>query len=205
MVTRPRYRLMGVLVVALGLAGCSSSHKTTAPTAAPTRSTSAHPASSAPAGSAPASSSPAGSAPASSAQPSSSPAVIASPSSTSMAENLALTTAIRSQLVRAAAAMDNVPVSTFLGLAPATGYYGYDPASKTYWAAAALVPNPASSIGPVIVQDDGSYLLFHQSAGGSWIAQNDGLGGIEDAHCPAIPASIVAVWGWAPGACQPPA
>jgi|SRR5450631_4682917 len=120
------------------------------------------------------------------------------------AQNLHVTTALRAQLVQAAAATHNLPASAYTGLAPGRTFYAYDPTTATYWAGAALVPSSASVPAQVSVQDDGSYLLFRRSSGGSWQVESVGMTGIQGAKCPiTVPASVLAMWGWAQGTCRP--
>jgi hypothetical protein len=137
----------------------------------------------------------------------SAPAAPKSPTTTPTtggAQNLPVTDAIRSQLVQAGAALNHLSSSDYTGLRAGSTFYAYDPATSTYWAAAAMDPSSASMAAQVASQDDGSYLLFTQPTGGGWTAQNDGLGGIDGTPCPAIPASVVAAWDWLPGSCKPP-
>ncbi len=60
------------------------------------------------------------------------------------AQNLVLSSTVRSALVTAAASHYGLPASDFVGLGAAPGYspayYAYDKATSTYWAAASLVP-----------------------------------------------------------------
>jgi hypothetical protein len=182
---------VAVLAAALWLAACSSSASQTAtataaattsqPTAAPATATSA----TAPAGATP------------NATPSPSP-------SATGAENLMLTDSIRAQLVAAAAKLNGLPASAYLGLVHGESYYGFDPATNTYWAGGALDPSPSSQRAQVSVQDDGGYYIFQKPAGGSWSASAEGLAGIEGAKCSVdIPPALVARWHWSPGACHP--
>lgn len=121
------------------------------------------------------------------------------------AENLHVTDALRAQLVAAGAAIHNLPPSAYTGLEPGQTYYAYDPATGTYWAGAALVPSASSQAAQVSVQDDGSYLLFRRIGDGAWTVWSVGLAGTEGATCPvAVPASVLAVWDWAPGTCRSP-
>lgn len=119
-------------------------------------------------------------------------------------QNLPVTDSVRESLLEAGAALNNLPVSDYVGLVPGTTYYAYDSVTQTYWAGAGLDPSPSSIQAQVSSQDDGSYLLFTRTANGTWTAQDDGLGGIGGTPCPAIPAAVVAVWNWAPGTCRPP-
>ena len=90
------------------------------------------------------------------------------------------------------------------GVVPGRTYYAYDPATSTYWAGAALVPSSSSMPAQVSSQDDGSYLLFTRPANGAWTVYSVGMTGIAGAKCPVpVPASVLAVWGWAPGTCRP--
>jgi len=127
----------------------------------------------------------------------------ASPSSTG-AQNLQLTDAIRAQLVAAAAKLNGLPASAYLGLVQGQSYYGFDPATSTYWAGGALDPSPSSERAQVSVQDDGGYYVFEEPSGGSWTASSEGLAGIDGATCSVhIPPALVALWHWQAGACHP--
>jgi hypothetical protein len=168
--------VVAVLAAAACLAACSSasSQPATAPTAPPATASAAPPASAS-----------------------------ATPSPTGP-ENLALTDQIRAQLVAAAASLNGLPASAYLGLVHGESYYGYDPATSTYWAGGALDPSPSSQRAQVSVQDDGGYYIFEEPAGGSWTASSEGLAGIEGATCSVhIPPALVALWHWAAGACHP--
>ena len=127
------------------------------------------------------------------------------PGSTTLApQNLVMTATVRSELIAVVAASGNLPPSAFTGLVPGESFYAYDPVTRVYWAGAGLVPSPASLQAEVIVQDDGSYLLFDRPAGGSWKAHDVGLAGIAGTRCPVQPpASILSLWDWAPGTCRP--
>jgi len=109
--------------------------------------------------------------------------------------------------VAAGAAMNSLPASAYTGLQPARTYYAYDAVTATYWAAAGLVPSPSSQQAQVSVQDDGAYVLFDRPTGGTWQARPIGLVGVPgNTSCPAdLPATVVALWNWAPGTCHPPA
>ena len=124
------------------------------------------------------------------------------------AQNLTVTNAIRAQLVAAGAALNNVPVSEYSGLAPGLTYYALDRATGTYWAAARLVPAPSSdpskpTQAQIAAQDEGSYTLFTRAPGASWKAYPDGNTG-PGTPCPVtVPAGVVKVWGWPNGSCRP--
>jgi hypothetical protein len=91
-----------------------------------------------------------------------------------------------------------------VGLTPGLTYYALDPATSTYWAGAQLKPSSSSLRAQVSVQDDGAYDVFHRSASGSWIATPVGASGPDATCATAVPASVLAVWGWAPGTCRAP-
>ena len=183
---------VAVLAAALWLAACSnsaSSTSTNATQAATTSPSTAGPAT-ATSAAAPASATP-------------NATSSASPSPTG-AENLALTDSIRAQLVAAAAKLNGLPASAYVGLVHGESYYGFDPATNTYWAGGALDPSPSSQRAQVSVQDDGGYYIFQKPADGSWAASAEGLAGIEGAKCSVdIPPALVALWHWSPGACHP--
>jgi hypothetical protein len=133
------------------------------------------------------------------------PPASATPSpSTTGAENLMLTDAIRAQLVAAAAKLNGLPASAYLGLVHGESYYGFDPVTNAYWAGGALDPSPSSQQAQVSVQDDGGYYIFEEPAGGSWTASAEGLAGIDGATCSVhIPPALVALWHWPADACHP--
>jgi hypothetical protein len=126
------------------------------------------------------------------------------PASAGGAKNLPLTDAIRAQLTAAAAKLNSLPASAYVGLVKGESYYGFDPATNTYWAGGALDPSPSSQRAQVSVQDDGGYYIFKEPAGGSWTAASEGLAGIDGATCSVHPpAALVALWHWPAGACHP--
>jgi len=126
-----------------------------------------------------------------------------SPSPTG-AQNLVLTDTIRAQLVAAAAKLNGLSASDYLGLVHGESYYGFDPATNTYWAGGALDPSPSSQQANVSAQDDGSYFIFSEPAGGSWTAAAEGMAGIDGGTCSvSIPPALVSLWHWTAGACHP--
>jgi len=127
-------------------------------------------------------------------------------STSSSAVNLPVTSEVRTQLIEAGAAVNGIPASDYTGLAPSQTYYAYDPATKTYWAGASLIPSPSSQRAQVSVQDDGSYVLFHRSTSGAWKAADVGMSGIGGSKCAtSVPASILKLWHWVGDTCRPPA
>ena len=123
-----------------------------------------------------------------------------------MASDLAVTDAIRSQLVAAGAALNSLPTSDYTGLRPGETYYAYDASTQTYWAGAGLMPSSSSTPAQIAAQDDGAYLLFDRPQGGTWTAYDAGLAGTPDGGaCPvSVPVVILDLWGWAPASCRPP-
>jgi len=124
------------------------------------------------------------------------------------AENLPVTSAVRTALVDAGAKHYGLASSAFTGLGQGTTYYAYDTSTSTYWAGASLVPSPSSYQAGVVVQDDGAYLIFDRPAHGVWQARDVGYSdtvGDCAAYHVSIPAPVVAVWHWVPGTCHPPA
>jgi len=183
--------VVGVLVVAaVALAACSSSSSSSTTTSPPPTT-------------------------ASSTSSTSSTGVQSSTSSTaaaaSGAENLPVTDAIRSQLVAARAAQVGVAPSTYTGLVPGSTYYALDTVTGTYWAAGqtavpSTVANPGTDLykAQVASQDDGSYLVFSKQGGGSWTVTPVGSSGPYSTCGVAVPAAVVAAWGWPAGSCRAP-
>jgi hypothetical protein len=112
-------------------------------------------------------------------------------------QNLPVTTAIKTALLAAGAASHQLPVSDYTGLSNNLTFYAYDPTDSLYWAGAQLVPSTSSQQAQVGAQDDGSYDLFTMTAGGTWTANNDGLGTVPGSSCAVVvPPEVRTVWGW---------
>lgn len=135
-----------------------------------------------------------------------------SPTTTSAASataaNVPVTDQVRSQLVAAGAALQNIPVAQFSGLAPGLTYYGLDKATGIYWAGARLVAAPSSdpakpTRAQVSTQDEGSYYVFQKPAGGSWTAYAAGNVGPATACPVTVPPAVLQVWDWPTGSCRP--
>ena len=120
-----------------------------------------------------------------------------------MAQNLEVTSDLRSQLVKAGAAYHKLKVSDYTGLTSGVTYYAYDPTTATYWAGAQLVPG-TTELAHVYSQDAGSYLLFGRRADTAWkVVGEGGNGGYDGETCSIVPASVVGVWNWPSHACNP--
>ena len=118
--------------------------------------------------------------------------------------DLVVTDAVREQLVRAGAALHQLPASDYVGLEPGRTYYARDLATGQEWAAAGLQPAPGSYDAGVANQDQGAYMVFTRSPGGAWRGWETGLTGGPPGRCPVtVPASVLAVWGWPAGTCYP--
>lgn len=126
------------------------------------------------------------------------------------ARNLPLTPAVIHQLVVAGAAAKQVAASGFSGLEPNRRYYAYDPASRTWWAAGAMVAkNPDAGGAAVSLNDAGAYDVFHRSAGGQWVARESGGAGGPDLPLRLCsdwpPRSVLRLWHWSLRVCRVPA
>ena len=124
------------------------------------------------------------------------------------AANVPVTDHVRSELVTAAAGLQNIPVAQFSGLAAGLTYYGLDKTTGIYWAGARLVAAPSSdpsnpTRAQVSTQDAGSYYVFQKPSGGPWTAYAAGNTGPGTACPVTIPPGVLQVWGWPAGSCRP--
>jgi hypothetical protein len=119
------------------------------------------------------------------------------------AQNLVATAAIKTQLLAAGAALHKLPPSDYTGLRKGDTYYAYDGATKTYWAGTQLVASSSSQQAQIGDQDDGAFLVFHRSGGGGWKGTETGASNTPSSCGVKVPADVIAVWNWAPGACRP--
>jgi len=116
------------------------------------------------------------------------------PTPSSGVQNLAVSTAVRSELLTAFAASKKIPVSDVAGSRPGSLYYGYDPSTATYWAMASY--DPASKV-PLTVQvsfqDGGETGMFRKTGSGPWRVS---LGGAP-AVCAEVryfPPAVLTAW-----------
>ncbi len=126
------------------------------------------------------------------------------PSSTTTApvSNLDATAAIKAELLATGAAYNRLSSADYVGLAPGETYLAIDNTTGITWAGISLRPSASSQQAEVASQDEGSYLILSRTPGDSWavVALTGG-----QATCPMgkPPASIVALWGWKTGTCNP--
>jgi hypothetical protein len=91
-------------------------------------------------------------------------------------KNLTATAAVQSALLQAYVAMKHIPASDVADSQPGSVYYGYDKATKTYWAMARYDPSrKAPQAVEVSFQDGGSIGFFKRVGAGPWQAS---LGGV---------------------------
>lgn len=124
------------------------------------------------------------------------------------ARNLVASTAVRNQLIAAWVAAQHLNREDVAGTRPGSVYYGYLPATRTYWAVAQFTPS-AEAIqhshspggGPIVQFQDGPW-VFSQPTGGPWRLVTDS-GGVL---CPGeVPRALVQVWALAsPAVCRTP-
>jgi hypothetical protein len=122
---------------------------------------------------------------------------------TSGTQNLVATAAIKTQLLDAGAALHKLTPSDYTGLTKGETYYAYDADTKTYWAGTQLIASASSQQAQVGDQDDGAYIVLRKTSGGAWKGWETGAA-LHPADCGVkVPAAVIAVWNWAPGACHP--
>jgi hypothetical protein len=120
--------------------------------------------------------------------------------------NLAVTDALRDQLLQAAAILTHHPASDYAGLTPGTTYYAYDPILDTYWAAGSLA-GPKTDDAAIMLQDANSYFAFRKSGqDGAWLASGVGFGPAAamppGGDCP-LPPAVHDLWQLMPDFCHP--
>ncbi|TVZ05642.1 hypothetical protein EAS64_14145 [Trebonia kvetii] len=109
-------------------------------------------------------------------------------------QNLMATAAVRSALLQAYVAMKHIPASDVAGSKPDSVYYGYDKATKTYWAMASYeTSSKASQAVQVNFQDGGDTGLFKRVGAGTWQASLGGMPGIC-VELRFFPKAVLAAW-----------
>jgi hypothetical protein len=121
-------------------------------------------------------------------------AASASPSSSGF-QNLAVTTAVRDQLLTAFASAKDIPASDIAGSRPNSVYYGYDPATATYWAEGTYNAKSSDPLSVQVAFQDGAATgFFKQALSGGWQVT---VGGEPD-NCGErlfYPATVLSAWG----------
>jgi hypothetical protein len=163
------------LLAAVGITGCTGSSAPVAASQSASLAASASAAAPSPAASAPAVTS------------------SAAPSASGAVQNLAVSGAVRSDLLTAYAAYRHIPASDAHGL-PGSVYYAYQPATGTYWAKATWEPANGDSLTVQVgFQDGGSDGFYKKSGNGPWQVI---LGG-EPEVCEELkffPLQVLAAW-----------
>jgi len=121
---------------------------------------------------------------------------------TAPVSNLTASPAIKAQLLAAGAAYNKLSPKDYVGLAPGQTYLAIDNTTGIKWAGISLHPSSSSQPAEVASQDEGGYMILSETPGDTWtVAALTG----GQATCPAgkPPASIVALWGWTTGTCNP--
>jgi hypothetical protein len=109
-------------------------------------------------------------------------------------QDLLATAAVQSALLEAYLAMKHIPAADVTGSQPGGVYYGYDKATKTYWAKASYeVSSKAPQDVQVNFQDGGDTGLFKKVGTGPWQASLGGDPGLcVDLHF--FPKAVLAAW-----------
>jgi hypothetical protein len=113
----------------------------------------------------------------------------------SPARKLAVTAALKRELVAAFAPAHGVPVAEVGGTFPGSVLYAFDPATRTYWAEASF--EPARGDSPRVAdtfQDAGSNGIFSRSATGAWKLDGGGAP-ISCAEVKFVPKAVLKAWG----------
>lgn len=118
----------------------------------------------------------------------------AAPASSGAVQDLVVSPAVRTELLTAFAAAKDIPVSDVAGSRPGSVYYGYEPATQTYWAMANYDPASTDPLAVTVAfQDGGSIGLFKKAGNGAWQVS---LGG-EPSVCAELrffPQPVLAAW-----------
>ncbi len=108
------------------------------------------------------------------------------------AQNLPIPSDVRAQLRTVFLASTKLPASQVTGPVAGSVYYGYLPATDTYWAVARFEPNAtASQQTGIDMQDGGNRGVFHRRAGQPWQVGDGGVGFPCYGY---LPAAMYSVW-----------
>jgi len=117
------------------------------------------------------------------------------------AENLFISQRTLAAITDVFAAYKHIPLADVAGPVPDTIYYGYVPATNTYWARVYFEPAPTAPLAVgVSFQDGGGDVIFVLRPGHAWSAVTTvGVPFCSSLLHDPLPASILAVW----QLCQP--
>jgi hypothetical protein len=108
--------------------------------------------------------------------------------------NLAISSALRTELTAAYAAYKRISPADIAGTEPGSVHYAYDPATNTYWALANFAPSAtAPPRVTVSFQDGTSWGFFTKVGSGPWLAQEGG----EPVVCLEVgffPRAVLTAW-----------
>ncbi|HJQ06251.1 MAG TPA: hypothetical protein VJ872_12440 [Nocardioides sp.] len=123
------------------------------------------------------------------------------------ARNLPLTPAVRRQLLGAATRSHQAKPGSFSGFEHGSTYYAYDRATRTWWAAGALVAVDPTGSAAVSLNDEGAYDVLHRTAGGTWVDRLSGEAGNDRplSRCEQWPPrDVLLLWHWSQKVCAQP-
>ncbi|GAB3865240.1 hypothetical protein GCM10028801_35410 [Nocardioides maradonensis] len=123
------------------------------------------------------------------------------------AHNLPLTAAVIHQLLAVATRTHQQKPRSFSGFEHGSTFYAYDPATKTWWAAGALVAADPNGGAAVSLNDEGAYDVLHRTAGGAWVDRLSGEAGYDPplAQCKQWPPlRVLRLWHWSQKVCAEP-
>jgi hypothetical protein len=113
----------------------------------------------------------------------------------SPAHKLAVTAALKHELVSAFAPAHGVPVAEVGGTFPGSVLYAFDAATHTYWAEASFEPARGDSAKVAdTFQDAGSNGVFSRTAGGAWKFHGGGAP-ISCVEVRVVPKPVLTAWG----------
>ena len=119
------------------------------------------------------------------------------------ARNLTATAQVKDGLIQAWTGDRHIEAGDVTGTAPGSVYYGYLPATRTYWAVASFTPAPslrAPASSAAAVFDDQPWVL-RSSPGQGWTVVGDTSG---QPCARLLPAAVARVWGLsATSTCSP--
>jgi hypothetical protein len=137
------------------------------------------------------------------ADPAATAAATAAPTVPGQVSNLVISSAGKSDLTRAYAALRGISLSDIGGAGPLPGsvYYAYDPGTDTHWALAAFEPSATASLKVKVNFQDGSGVgMFRKAADGPWQAQTVGSIPFVCNEVKFFPPTVLTAWSMATSA-----